>query len=84
MHYISRSTPYFPKHAVRRLFLVPALLLQAVPPSAVRVVLETELGSMTVDVDIARAPVTAANFLKYVDGGFYDEGTVPPRGASSD
>jgi len=40
----------------------------------VRVVVETELGSFEVDVDGARAPVTAANFLKYVDGGFYDGG----------
>jgi peptidyl-prolyl cis-trans isomerase A (cyclophilin A) len=29
-----------------------------------------------VEVDGAHAPVTAANFLKYVDGGFYDGGTV--------
>jgi peptidyl-prolyl cis-trans isomerase A (cyclophilin A) len=28
------------------------------------------------EVDVAHAPVTAANFLKYVDGKFYDGGIV--------
>ena len=41
----------------------------------VRVVVETEMGAFELEVDIARAPVTAANFLRYVDGGFYDGGT---------
>ena len=40
----------------------------------VHVVFETTLGSFTVVVETARAPVTAANFLKYVDEKFYDEG----------
>jgi peptidyl-prolyl cis-trans isomerase A (cyclophilin A) len=39
------------------------------------VVFETERGTIEVEVD-ARAPVTAANFLKYVDAGFYDGGSV--------
>lgn len=43
-------------------------------PRAVRVLLETELGEMEIEVDPARAPVTTANFLRYVDGGFYDGG----------
>lgn len=46
------------------------------PPSPVVVVIQTELGAITVEVDIARAPVTAANFLKYVDGEFYSGGMV--------
>ena len=40
------------------------------------VVFETEKGTIEMEVDAARAPVTAANFLKYVDGGFYNGGTV--------
>ena len=36
--------------------------------------LETALGVIDIAVDTKRAPVTAANFLKYVDGGFYDQG----------
>jgi peptidyl-prolyl cis-trans isomerase A (cyclophilin A) len=42
----------------------------------VTVVLETELGPITLEVNVAQAPVTAANFLKYVDGKFYDGGVI--------
>jgi peptidyl-prolyl cis-trans isomerase A (cyclophilin A) len=49
----------------------------------VRVLIETELGDIEVEVDSERAPVTAANFLKYVDGKHYDGGlfhrTVTPE-----
>lgn len=41
----------------------------------VRVLVQTELGDIVLEVDTARAPNTAANFLKYVDGKFYDGGT---------
>lgn len=47
------------------------------------VVLETEKGAIEVAVDVARAPGTAANFLKYVDEHLYDGGrfhrTVRPE-----
>src|SRR5262245_27492552 len=47
-----------------------------------RVVIETDLGNIEVEMDAARAPLTAANFLKYVDGKFYAGGhfrrTVKP------
>ena len=33
-----------------------------------------ELGTITIEVDPVRAPITAANFLKYVDAGLYDGG----------
>jgi peptidyl-prolyl cis-trans isomerase A (cyclophilin A) len=36
--------------------------------------IETPLGSIDIAVDTTRAPITAANFLKYVDGKFYDGG----------
>jgi peptidyl-prolyl cis-trans isomerase B (cyclophilin B) len=39
------------------------------------VVLETSLGSIKVELDADKAPVTVENFLSYVDEGFYD-GTV--------
>jgi cyclophilin family peptidyl-prolyl cis-trans isomerase len=42
----------------------------------VLVVFETELGNITVAVDVAQAPITGENFLKYVDGKFYDGGMV--------
>lgn len=40
----------------------------------VRVLIDTELGEIEVEVDIANAPGTSANFLRYVDGEFYDGG----------
>ena len=39
------------------------------------VVVQTELGEIEIEVDTARAPGTAANFLKYVDAKHYDGGT---------
>ncbi len=40
-----------------------------------RVVLETTLGKITIELDKAKAPVTVENFLSYVSSGFFD-GTV--------
>ncbi len=40
----------------------------------VRVLLETELGPIEIELDSVHAPATTANFLKYVDGGFYSGG----------
>jgi peptidyl-prolyl cis-trans isomerase A (cyclophilin A) len=42
--------------------------------SPVRVHVQTELGNIVVEVDQAKAPATAANFLRYVDAGHYDGG----------
>ena len=55
-----------------------ALLLtpQSAAPAPVTVIFETELGNIVMSVDVARAPATAANFLKYVDGRFYDGGII--------
>jgi peptidyl-prolyl cis-trans isomerase A (cyclophilin A) len=39
-----------------------------------RVLFETELGNILVVVDTNRAPITSANFLRYIDDGFYDGG----------
>ncbi len=43
-------------------------------PRPVRVLLETELGAITLELDVARAPVTTANFLRYVDAGLCNGG----------
>jgi peptidyl-prolyl cis-trans isomerase A (cyclophilin A) len=40
----------------------------------VRVTLETTQGKITVAIDTLHAPVTSRNFLRYVDGHFYDGG----------
>jgi peptidyl-prolyl cis-trans isomerase A (cyclophilin A) len=59
---------------MHRLLPAAVLLLQTAHTAPVRVILDTEFGRITVEVDVGRAPVTAGNFLKYVDGGFYDGG----------
>jgi peptidyl-prolyl cis-trans isomerase A (cyclophilin A) len=40
-----------------------------------RVLVQTELGDIVLELDPKRAPNTTANFLKYVDAGHYDGGT---------
>jgi peptidyl-prolyl cis-trans isomerase A (cyclophilin A) len=42
---------------------------------AVRVLVQTELGDIVLELDPVRAPGTTANFLKYVDAGHYNGGT---------
>jgi peptidyl-prolyl cis-trans isomerase A (cyclophilin A) len=58
------------------LLLPAALAAQAAPappapaaprPATQQVVVETALGPITIEVETERAPVTAANFLRYVD-----------------
>ena len=63
------------------LAIAAALLAQAAAPprpaalpSYARVVLETTLGPIEIEVDQGNAPITAANFLKYVEAGRYDGG----------
>jgi peptidyl-prolyl cis-trans isomerase A (cyclophilin A) len=46
------------------------------PQGEVLVRIETALGNIDLAIDVTRAPISAANFLKYVDGGFYDGGTI--------
>jgi peptidyl-prolyl cis-trans isomerase A (cyclophilin A) len=43
-------------------------------PGEVLVRIETAFGVIDLAIDVRRAPVTAGNFLKYVNGGFYDGG----------
>jgi peptidyl-prolyl cis-trans isomerase A (cyclophilin A) len=55
--------------------LVAGLLAAAAPAAeAPRVRIETALGTVTVELDAERAPVTTANFLRYVGEGFYEGG----------
>ena len=42
----------------------------------VRVVFETALGDIEIAVYTSRAPISATNFLAYVDGGHYDGATL--------
>src|SRR5262245_38038962 len=43
-------------------------------PASATVRVEPTLGAIDILVETRAAPVTAANFLKYVDGGFYTNG----------
>jgi peptidyl-prolyl cis-trans isomerase A (cyclophilin A) len=63
---------------MKRLMLVLAVclpILASVPPDNPRVLMHTEAGDIVIEIDAEAAPVTAANFLRYVDAGLYD-GTV--------
>lgn len=48
---------------------------ESTAPQETRVVVVTELGDIDIAVDAERAPNTAANFFRYVDGRFFDGGT---------
>lgn len=66
------------QHRALLLIVIAALFLGGGPlgaQSPVRVRVQTELGDIVVEVDQAKAPATAANFLRYVDAGHYDGGT---------
>jgi peptidyl-prolyl cis-trans isomerase A (cyclophilin A) len=52
--------------------ILPALLAGATAAESPTVLVRTEAGDITIEVDTSRAPVTAANFLRYVDAGLYD------------
>jgi peptidyl-prolyl cis-trans isomerase A (cyclophilin A) len=64
----------------RRGVLGAAGLLLAAPTHALaagkpRVVITTSLGVITVEVETQKAPITSANFLRYVDAAKYDGGS---------
>ena len=45
-----------------------------VKPGEVGVLVETPLGTIFIAADTVHAPITSANFLKYVDAGLYNHG----------
>jgi cyclophilin family peptidyl-prolyl cis-trans isomerase len=51
------------------LFSLLSLSLFAAPPT---VVLETNMGSIEIELNAEKAPLTVKNFLEYVDQKFYD------------
>lgn len=61
-------------HRAVRAWLCAVLALPgaACGPSNPQVELQTPFGAVRIEVDSARAPRTAANFLRYVDEGRYD------------
>jgi peptidyl-prolyl cis-trans isomerase B (cyclophilin B) len=67
-------------HGMTRLALVLGLIFAVTltglnvraERSYVLVTLQTTLGDITLEIDKEKAPETAANFLQYVEDGFYD------------
>jgi peptidyl-prolyl cis-trans isomerase A (cyclophilin A) len=57
--------------AVCACLLVPAAPAQSDDKHPV-VILDTSLGPITIELDQEKAPITATNFLNYVDAGFFD------------
>jgi peptidyl-prolyl cis-trans isomerase A (cyclophilin A) len=55
--------------------LLTLALFAAAAPGNSLVLIRTEKGDIVVEVDSSRAPVTTANFLRYVDAGLYDGST---------
>jgi Peptidyl-prolyl cis-trans isomerase (rotamase) - cyclophilin family len=49
----------------------PAAATRAEAQALPHVVIQTELGNIEVEIDSIHAPITSANFLRYVDLGFY-------------
>src|SRR5689334_18561815 len=60
--------------AVSVVLILAAVLVSDQALSPVRVRIDTTLGNIDIAVDVQHAPVTAANFLRYVDGHYYDGG----------
>ena len=60
--------------ATRDAVTSPSDINAALQPGEVAVKLETPFGFIFIAVDTKRAPITAANFLKYVEGGLYNGG----------
>lgn len=65
----------------RRTLIGAAGLLAAAPLSALaaggkpRVIIQTDHGAIIVEMEDKKAPITSANFLRYVDAHKYDGGT---------
>ena len=64
---------FFRNALVALTFVVSSTAAQS-RPGTVRVVVQTELGDIALEIDSARAPITAENFLRYVDAGRYSGG----------
>jgi len=60
-----------------RIFVCVCLVLMSCTPllAADQVIIETNMGNIKVELETKLAPATVANFLSYVDAGFY-EGTI--------
>ena len=58
------------------LLLAAPVSVLAAPPRKPRVVIQTSAGTIVVELEDQKAPITSANFLRYVDAHKYDNGTI--------
>ena len=60
---------------IASLFLVSSLMASAASLAGPKVEFKTTMGNFVVELDSVKAPKTSANFLNYVNSGFYN-GTI--------
>jgi peptidyl-prolyl cis-trans isomerase A (cyclophilin A) len=60
---------------MKALYILFIILIQSLYVSAQQVKISTDLGPITVQLEPEKAPITVANFMKYVEGGFYEGGS---------
>ena len=68
--------PKYSRAAVPTLTALAALLPASALWAQIPVTISTDEGDIVVELDDTRAPVTTANFLRYVDAGLYENGTI--------
>ena len=54
------------------LFLITTIFFSAIAQKNITCIIKTKLGNITVELYPSKAPITVANFLKYVDAHLYD------------
>jgi len=58
------------------LLIVATLLISCTKSQNPRIVISTQLGDIEAEIYVDKAPVTAGNFLKYIDFGKFNNGQV--------
>jgi len=66
---------YIMRKIIASLFIVTSLLASAATVAGPKVEFKTTMGNFVVELDSLKAPKTTANFLNYVNSGFYN-GTI--------
>jgi peptidyl-prolyl cis-trans isomerase A (cyclophilin A) len=56
--------------------LVATHALAQTPAAKPKVIVQTDHGTMVLELELEKAPITASNFLRYVDTGRYDGSTI--------
>jgi hypothetical protein len=73
--FVSLSVVAAPKKAAKKEVPAPAPAAKVEVKKTVTVVMQTSQGEIEIELNAEKAPNTVANFLSYVDEGFYN-GTI--------